>query len=99
MRFGGSDERSLGDLPFTDGVHPVSGAGESDFPKTYCFMRSGKDSLVGSPAEKISSRKCFEDMVFEPKVDGDVLAAAIMRIANRRHRAAEAEKLMKGGAR
>lgn len=73
--------------------------GESDFPKTYCFMRSGKDSLVSSPAKKISSRECFEDMVFEPKVDGDVLAAAIMRIANRRHRAAEAERIMKGGAR
>ena len=73
--------------------------GESDFPKTYCFMRSGKDSLVSSPVQKISSRKCFEDMVFEPKVDGDVLAAAIMRIANRRHRAAAAERMMKGDAR
>ena len=71
--------------------------GESDFPKTYCFMRSGKDSLVGSPREKIASRECFADMVFEPKVDGDVLAAAIMRIVNRKHRVAEAEKMMNGG--
>ena len=71
--------------------------GDSDFPTTYCFMRSGKDSLVNSPSKKISSRKCFEHLVFEPKVDGDVLAAAIMRIANRKHRAAEAEKMMNGG--
>jgi len=71
--------------------------GESDFPKTCCFMRSGKDSLVSNPPDKIQSRKCFEDMVFEPKVDGDVLAAAVMRIVNRKHRAAEAAKMMKGG--
>ena len=73
--------------------------GESDFPKTCCFMRCGKDSLVNSPSEKLGSRRCFEDMVFEPKVDGDVLAAAIMRIVNRKHRAAEAVKMMGGGAR
>ena len=71
--------------------------GESDFPKTCCFMRSGKDSLVNNPSDKIQSRKCFEDMVFEPKVDGDVLAAAVMRIVNRKHRAAEAVKMMNGG--
>ena len=73
--------------------------GESDFPKTFCFMRSGKDSLVGSPSEKMGSRECFKHMVFEPKVDGDVIAAAIVRVLNRKHRIAEAASMVKGGAR
>jgi len=73
--------------------------GESDFPKTYCFMRNGKDSLVLSPAKKIESRDCFKHMVFEPKVDGDVIAAAIMRVINRKHRIAKSSDMMKGGAR
>ena len=73
--------------------------GESDFPKTFCFMRSGKDSLVYNPSRKIESRECFKHMVFEPKVDGDVIAAAIVRVLNRKHRIAEAASMMKGGAR
>lgn len=82
-------------LPF--GFIPCPG--DSDFPTTFCFMRAGKDSLVSSPSDKLSSRKCFRHLVFEPKVDGDVLAAAIMRVLNRRHRIAQAEKMMvKGGA-
>ncbi len=73
--------------------------GESDFPKTYCFMRSGKDSLVRNPVTKIQSRQCVQDMVFEPKVDGEVLAAAVMRIVNRKHRTQEAKRMLEGGAR
>lgn len=72
--------------------------GESDFPKTFCFMRCGKDSLVEAPAQKIESRKCFRHMVFEPKVDGDVIAAAIMRVLNRKHRMSEAARMVNGGA-
>ena len=76
------------------GFLPVPG--ESDWPNTRCFMRSGKDSLVSSPKNTLTSRKCFKDLVFEPKVDGDVLAAAIMRTLNRHCREQEAETIKKG---
>ncbi len=72
--------------------------GESDFPKTFCFMRGEKDSLVHDQYDKEQSRLCVRDLVFEPKVDGDVLAAAIMRIINRRHRSMEVKRILEGGA-
>jgi len=79
------------------GLIPVPG--ESDWPKTTDFMRCGKGSLVGSPKEKIESRHCFRDLVFEPATDGDVLAAAIMRVINRWQREKDVQKQVKGGAR
>jgi hypothetical protein len=36
-------------------------------------------------------------MVFDPKVDGDVLAAAIMRAVNRHRRSAEIAAMVKDG--
>lgn len=77
------------------GLIPVPG--ESDWPKTFTFMRSGKGSLVGSPQDKLSSRECFEQLVFEPATDGDVLAAAIMRTLNRCKREAEVASMRKKG--
>lgn len=53
--------------------------GESDFPKTFYFMR--------------------QDIDFESMVDGDVLAAAVMRIVNRKHRTQEAKRTLEGGTR
>ena len=78
------------------GLIPVPG--ESDWPKTTDFMRSGKGSLVGDPVGKLASRKCIQHMVFDPAVDGDVLAAAIVRVINRRHRELSVQKMMKGAA-
>lgn len=77
------------------GFIPVPG--ESDWSKTFCFMRQGKDSLVGSPAEKIRSKNCIRDMVFEPKVDGEVIAAAIMRSINRQFRVKQVNALVGEG--
>lgn len=83
-------------LPF--GFIPIPG--DSDWPKTFCFLRQGKDSLVGKAAEKMQSQQCIRDMVFEPKTDGEVLAAAIMRSINRKYRAARMDALLlKGGVR
>lgn len=74
--------------------------GDSDWPTTFCFMRLGKDSLVSNPQEKLRSKKCVRDMIFEPKTDGEVLAAAIMRSINRKYRAARTDAILsKGGAR
>lgn len=74
--------------------------GDSDWPKTFCFMRMGKDSLVGKPQDKLQSKKCIRDMIFEPKTDGEVLAAAIMRSINRKCRAMRTDAILsKGGVR
>lgn len=63
------------------GFIPV--AGESNWPKSFCFMRQGKDSPVMAPSETALSKDCFSELVFEPKTDGDVIAAAIMKSINR----------------
>ena len=69
--------------------------GKSDWSRTFGFMRLGKDSIVGNPSKTINSKCCIRDLVFEPKVDGDVIAAAIMRAINRRQHAAEIAALQK----
>ena len=77
------------------GFIPVPG--KSDWPKTFCFMRSGKDSLVFNPANQVNDLDCIRDFVFEPKVDGDVLAALIMRSVNQYHREEILAGLLKNG--
>lgn len=71
--------------------------GKSDWSRTFCFLRLGKDSLVSSPKSVINSANCVRDMVFDPKVDGDVIAAAIMRAINRQHRLKAINAMMKEG--
>ncbi|MBP5285891.1 MAG: hypothetical protein ILO34_07295 [Kiritimatiellae bacterium] len=85
-----SEVWETGLLPF--GFIPVPG--DSDWPKTFCFMRTGKDSLVGDPAQTLRSADCVRDLVFEPKTDGDVIAAAIMRSINRKRREQQIDKLL-----
>ena len=77
------------------GLIPVPG--ESDWPKTTTFMRAGKGSLVGAPLVTMASSNCFKDLVFEPATDGDVLAAAIMRILNRWQRQNDVRAMVKRG--
>lgn len=60
--------------------------GKSDWPKTFCCMRQGKDSLVSDPSNQMNDIDCIRDLVFEPKVDGDVIAALIMRAVNQHRR-------------
>ena len=73
--------------------------GKSDWPRTFCFLRLGKDAIVYSPSDVLKTKSCIRSLVFDPKVDGDVLAAAIMRTVNRHHRSVELAALMrKGGA-
>ena len=73
--------------------------GKSDWPKTFCCMRLGKDSLVSNPSEQMNDIDCIRDLVFEPKVDGDVIAALIMRAVNQHRRGKVlADLLEKGGA-
>ena len=76
-------------LPF--GFFPIFG--ESDWSKTYCFSRCGKDSPVNNPWNALQSMDCIRKMVFEPKVDGDVMAAAIIKSINRQSHAKEASAL------
>lgn len=71
--------------------------GRSDWPRTFCFLRLGKDSNVGRPADTIKTKRCIRDLVFDPKVDGDVLAAAIMRAVNGKRRADVLDALAKEG--
>ena len=71
--------------------------GKSDWSRTFCFLRLGKDSIVSKPSKTIDSKSCIRDMVFDPKVDGDVLAAMIMRAVNRHHRSAELAAMIKSG--
>lgn len=71
--------------------------GKSDWSRTFCFLRLGKDSIVRSPTSTLDSESCIRDMVFDPKVDGDVLAAAVMRAVNRHHRSDELAALIKNG--
>ena len=71
--------------------------GRSDWSRTFCFLRLGKDSIVSKPAKAYDKKSCIRDMVFDPKVDGDVLAAAIMRAVNRRHRTAKLAAMLRGG--
>ncbi len=71
--------------------------GKSDWPRTFCFLRLGKDSIVGSPKTVLNDKSCIRSMVFDPKVDGDVLAAAIMRAVNRHRRSAEIAAMVKDG--
>ena len=71
--------------------------GKSDWSRTFCFLRLGKDSIVDSPTKALNSKSCIRDMVFDPKVDGDVLAATIMRAVNRHHRSDELAALIKKG--
>ena len=77
------------------GLIPVPGA--SDWPKTVTFMRAGKGSLVGAPQVTMASRNCFTDLVFDPATDGDVLAAAVMRILNRWQRQNDVRTMVKNG--
>ena len=74
--------------------------GESDFSTTFSFMRGSKDSLLSNPQKTLRGRDAISDLVFDPKVDGDVLAAAVMRTINRMNRLEKAGKMMnrKGGA-
>lgn len=73
--------------------------GKSDWPKTFCFMRSDKDSLVSNLSDKANGIDCVRDLVFEPKVDGDVIAALIMRAVNQHRRDKIVSLLLeKGGA-
>lgn len=78
------------------GLIPISG--KSDWPKTFCCMRSGKDSLVSNPSEQMNDIDCIRDLVFEPKVDGDVIAALIMRAINQHRRGAVLAGLLEKGA-
>jgi hypothetical protein len=71
--------------------------GKSDWPRTFGFLRLSKDSIVGSPSKTIDSKSCIRDLVFDPKVDGDVIAAAVMRALNRRQHAAEIATIQKNG--
>ena len=71
--------------------------GKSDWPRTFCFLRLGKDSIVDRPSDTLKNKYCIRSMVFEPKVDGDVLAAAIMRAVNRHHRSVGLAELIKNG--
>lgn len=75
------------------GFIPVPG--DSDWPKTFCFMRLGKDSPVDDAKATLRGKECFKNLVFEPKTDGDVIAAAIMRAINRKTRAAKVSELLK----
>ena len=69
--------------------------GKSDWPRTFGFLRLSKDSIVGSPSKTLESKACIRDLVFDPKVDGDVIAAAVMRAVNRRLHAAEIAEIQK----
>lgn len=72
--------------------------GRSDWPKTFCFLRMGKDSLVGGPNNKSNGVDYIRDLVFEPKVDGDVIAALIMKAVNQHYRDKSIDELLaKGG--
>ena len=63
------------------GIIPV--IGESDYDRTYCFMRQGKGSLINNAGERLFDKDCMKDIVFDPATDGDVVAAMIMRALNR----------------
>lgn len=80
------------------GFIPISG--RSDWPKTFCFLRMGKDSLVSSPNEKwLKGVDYIRDLVFEPKVDGDVIAALIVKAVNQHYQDKNLDALfVKGGA-
>ena len=69
--------------------------GKSDWPRTFGFLRLSKDSIVGKPEKTLESKSCIRDLVFDPKVDGDVIAAAVMRAINRRQHAAEIAEIQK----
>ena len=71
--------------------------GRSDWPRTFCFLRLQKDSIVGTPQDTIKSKNCIRHLVFDPKVDGDVLAATIMRAVNRQSNSQYILGLMKEG--
>ncbi|MBO7687648.1 MAG: hypothetical protein J6V72_14755 [Kiritimatiellae bacterium] len=71
--------------------------GKSDWSRTFCFLRLGKDSIVSEPSKTINKKSCIRDMVFDPKVDGDVLAATIMRAVNRHYRSAELAAMIRNG--
>lgn len=63
------------------GFIPV--VGESDYDRTYCFMRQGKGSLINNAGERLYDKDCMKDIVFDTATDGDVVAAMIMRALNR----------------
>lgn len=71
--------------------------GKSDWPRTFGFLRLSKDSIVGSPSKTLESKSCIRDLVFDPKVDGDVIAAAVMRAINRRQHTAEIADIQRKG--
>ena len=71
--------------------------GKSDWSRTFCFLKLGKDAIVISPSDTLKTRMCIRSLVFDPKVDGDVLAAAIMRAVNRHHRSVGLATLMRSG--
>jgi hypothetical protein len=77
------------------GFVPISG--KSDWPRTFCFLRLGMDSPVENPSKTLKSKSCIRNLVFDPKVDGDVLAAAIMRAINRHRRSEEISSMVKNG--
>ena len=73
--------------------------GKSDWSRTFCFLQLQKDHTVFEAQKVMNSEDCIRALVFDPKVDGDVIAATIVRAINRHHNNEKvAEMMLNGGA-